>query len=564
MDNNQNIIIISMEVKRWQLWIYFSLSLQFSPSVSIYSKWLHNTDLNNPYNWDRGSLPCGNDRMILPDDSPVVIMQLNTTIQELVLPKNTELMFGSYSTLAFTNQQDDSADCLDSGNDITFNATHPVEWLDPNNWCPTDKDNGPCKTMALLDTERIPCSTNDVIFPAGSSYYVDLGSNLSLQVRTLRLAGQSFSTSTFRDFLSTESGKNIFPETSSRMRSSITINKRKCDDQTGCACGNDQDINILTAVCQIQNLRCSQPVCAYPIRPVGHCCGVCGGIINITYGTGFNFNDMKSNLQRIILDGKDVYKKVQYIVSKQFNGRVQIVLSDNEDGKQSSKAAEEMTEQLNNDISNGGFKYRIIKASLQTSLAVSPSPSISDAHTGQDSSVSWKSITGITIGVIVAIVLLICIAYMVFRCKTSGEDFLGFGTSVFNRFRQFNRFNRFSVSESRDPQVVIPTSVGFSWCSLDSGVSSATGTICQGFDNPIFDSLPLENIKAMNLEMTPSEFGPMSDRQPTDNIGFDNPLYESVHQESIFNDGSTVTEPKQVTVMTIGGHDKETSPDTDA
>lgn len=55
-----------------------------SPAQALYSKWLRNTDLNNPYNWDRGNLPCGNDRMIIPDDSPVVFMQLNTTIRELV------------------------------------------------------------------------------------------------------------------------------------------------------------------------------------------------------------------------------------------------------------------------------------------------------------------------------------------------------------------------------------------------------------------------------------------------------------------------------------------------
>jgi hypothetical protein len=59
-------------------------TITVSGSVGQFTKWLRNTDLNNPYNWDRGNLPCGNDRMILPDDGPVVFMQLNTTIQELV------------------------------------------------------------------------------------------------------------------------------------------------------------------------------------------------------------------------------------------------------------------------------------------------------------------------------------------------------------------------------------------------------------------------------------------------------------------------------------------------
>jgi len=55
-----------------------------SPVTGLFNRWLKNTDLNNPYNWDRGNLPCGNDIMILPDESPVVFIQLNTTIKELV------------------------------------------------------------------------------------------------------------------------------------------------------------------------------------------------------------------------------------------------------------------------------------------------------------------------------------------------------------------------------------------------------------------------------------------------------------------------------------------------
>ena len=54
----------------------------------LYSKWLKNTDLNSPYNWNAGRLPCGNDRLTIPDESPVVFYQLNTTIQELVSPYN--------------------------------------------------------------------------------------------------------------------------------------------------------------------------------------------------------------------------------------------------------------------------------------------------------------------------------------------------------------------------------------------------------------------------------------------------------------------------------------------
>jgi hypothetical protein len=74
--------------------------------------------------------------------------------------------------------------------DITFNASHPANWLDPDNWCPTDSEEGSCQPMALLDSERIPCQTDHVIFPTGSSYYVNLGTNLNIKVNTLKVSGK--------------------------------------------------------------------------------------------------------------------------------------------------------------------------------------------------------------------------------------------------------------------------------------------------------------------------------------------------------------------------------------
>jgi len=74
--------------------------------------------------------------------------------------------------------------------EITFNASHPADWFDPENWCPTDTEQGPCRTIALLDSERIPCVTDDVVFPKGSSYYVNLGSNYNIQMNTLKVSGK--------------------------------------------------------------------------------------------------------------------------------------------------------------------------------------------------------------------------------------------------------------------------------------------------------------------------------------------------------------------------------------
>lgn len=509
----------------------------------LYSKWLRNTDLNNPYNWNKGRLPCGNDRLIIPDESPVVFYQLNTTIQEFVLPHSGEIVLGSFATIAFTNEEDHSASCLDSGAAVEFNASHPADWVDPQNWCPTDTEQGDCKQVALLDSEKIPCRTNDVVFPTGSSYYVNLGTGLPLNIRTLKVSGKAYSTTTFQTYLNSDNGKNIFPPSSSGGMSTVTINKQQCTDVTGCVCGNDQG-QIFDAVCQVQNPRCTRPRCSVPLRPVGHCCDICGAQLNVTYGVGFNFNTLKEGLQRNFLDGKDAYKDVGYIVSKLSSGKVQIILTDL-DGVQSSQVGNDMANDLTADINTGGFRYGINQVIFRTSSGGSSTggtgggPNAS-AQTGS-APIPRGEVAGIVIGCIVVIAIIVVVAFFIYRRKPRIPDDLG-----------FNVFNKFTMSQKRKPQVSVPPSVGFSWSSPDN--LSPTFAQSQGFDNPMYGSTPLEDIKTMNLEMTPTEYGGMvTGQQPIDtDRGFENPLYDSAHQESLFADPTSVEKPQLETVMTLG------------
>ncbi|KAL4237784.1 hypothetical protein ACF0H5_002496 [Mactra antiquata] len=531
-----------------EILLIFSIFL-VTPSHALFSKWLKNTDLNNPSNWDRGNLPCGNDRMILPDDGPIVFMQLNTTIQELVLPRDVELVFGSYATLGFTNDPDHSAACLDSGTDITFNASHPADWIDPNNWCPTDTEKGPCKTLPQLDSERIPCITDDVIFPTGSSYYVNLGSKLNIEINTLKVSGQAFSTPSFQNFLASEKGGDIFPVPATGSRSSVNILRRRCNDPTGCGCGNDQG-QILSAICQVQSVRCNRPRCKYPITPVGHCCGICGGMLNITYGTGFNLANLKNGIQRNFLYGKEAYSNVQYIVSKRSDNKIQMVLQDN-DGKISSGVAMTIYNELKSDIANGGYKYGITDVRVQTAAGGgSTFDGKTSAHTGTRS-MAGGSVAGITIGVLLGVIIIICIGYYIYinRNSQTSDDGTGFTAQV------FNQFNRFNVSQKRKPQVSVPPSIGYTWGSHDSGVSSVSGQTSQGFENPIYGSVALQDMKPIELE--PTDFAMMTDTQPV-NQGFDNPLYDTDHQESLFGDPTVVENPELPTVMTLGPSNQDT------
>lgn len=68
----------------------------------------------------------------------------------------------------------------------------------------------------------------------------------------------------------------------------------------------------------------------------------------------------------------------------------------------------------------------------------------------------------------------------------NSEESAGFTASV------FNTFNRFNAGQQRKAQVSIPASVGFSWGSRDSGLSNTSVFTSQGFDNPIYGTMPTE------------------------------------------------------------------------
>lgn len=492
-------------------------------SEAVFKRWLPNTDFGNPKNWKSGRPPCGNDIVVIQEESPSVFLQINTTISELRLPKNGEIVLGPDSTLAFTNNADHSAGCLSSASEKEFNATYPSDWLDPKNWCSSDTETGGCINSPRLDSEMVPCRYDDVVFPKGHSYFVNLDIGFDLTVNTLKIAGKSFTSGTFSDFLGSREGRLMFPVPRTGSRSTMTIQRRSCNDPTGCACGNDDD-KLLKHICSIQSPHCRLAQCKSSLQPTGSCCRICGGILTLTFASGFRLDKLRDGLKRNVLDGKDEYKNVVFMVSKTTTNKIQIVLSD-ENGLKSSDAAKQMEETLDNDIATGGFRYGVREVILETSQD-SSKPVTPGAQKGSQESMPGGEIAGIVVGLFVVLLIGLLLAFFVYRRKTRGPDDLGF--KVFDKMSFRNKFKK--------PQVEVPPSFGFRF----GGPSTETiGT--QGFDNPMYGSNPLENEKPLDLELMPTP--PIdSEEQPTFDTerGFDNPLYDTAVQESFFSDPTSI------------------------
>ena len=76
----------------------FNLSVyEFSENVfCFYKRWLPNTNFDTDLNWNTGKMPCGNDQVIIPDDSPIIMLNSSATIGQLVSIKNYYHFFFFY------------------------------------------------------------------------------------------------------------------------------------------------------------------------------------------------------------------------------------------------------------------------------------------------------------------------------------------------------------------------------------------------------------------------------------------------------------------------------------
>ncbi|XP_076441820.1 protein amnionless-like [Babylonia areolata] len=497
--------------------IYTGLLLVFccGGGDAIYKRWLKNTNFENPLNWNvqPPRAPCGNDRVLIPDDSPVVYMQMNTSLQELTLPKNGEIVLGNNVQLAFT--QDASDDCPSAGGDVEFTAVNPSSWSNPDNWCTSSAELSDCQPSSPVDTENVPCVNDDVVFLRHRSYYVTLGRGIPLTMKTLKITGTSFTTTSFAQYVNSTAGRKVFkPPSSGPVRSSVTITRQGCNDMRGCACGNDGG-QMQTAICAIKSKRCERSPCQSPVTPVGACCDMCGAVFNCTRGRGFNFNSFKTKLQNNFFN---LYPNVTTAVSVTGAGFVQVVLKDSNDGSDTARLAALIKADMDKDLQNGGHKYALDAYSLTAATGGT------SAHKGGGGSttLSGGSIAGIIIGLILLFVVIAVVALIYRRGRPDLSRFPNWPD-----WSQFTRnFTRFSAR--REPP------------SGSATPPRTLGPLDPGFNNPLYDSAPFDDANAREMELrSPMEEQPTFDMSGKDGGGFNNPLYAAT--PGFFSDPSEVS-----------------------
>ncbi|TRY93310.1 hypothetical protein DNTS_029245 [Danionella cerebrum] len=374
------------------LLLYFSLFTD-----ALYKQWIPDTNFENSTNWDKGSIPCGSDQVAFAAGRRVsVYVEESHWIAGMSLPVDGELILAlSGSGFALTETED--PDC-GSGVIAQFKDSESLKWFDPSLWvaASTSDDLHRGRYQFSVHEESVPCQFDDVEFREASSFRVDISSDRDVSVKTVSVLGNKFTqNSDFGQYLASKSGKLQFHGSAS-----LNVGASGCADITGCICDNSRNRDKICA-----NVKCESLACKYPLHPVGHCCGVCGAIVNLQFSSAFNFESYRQRLLHLFLS-QHKYASVHMAMSKvskqqkllewvffRSSQEIQVLLLDGKSGN----LADSLTQDIVKDIHSHGSNIGIEQAEFQTSSGAS-----SNHRQGSEPGV----VVGAVVGVLVIVAFL--------------------------------------------------------------------------------------------------------------------------------------------------------------
>lgn len=462
---------------------------------ALYKQWIPDTNYENKTNWDKGFVPCGNDRVEFPAQRRVsVYVETTHSIQEMRLPLDGEFILNSGAGFYVGGGQEPGCG---AGATTQFKDSESLQWFNPSLWQAAvslpDLENG--QSLFSVHEESVPCQYDNVGFRAGSSFRVDTsGNQLSISVQSVSVLGKTFtSRDQFSSYLGSRSGQLQFHGSST-----VNVGSSGCNDPSGCDCGNSANRDRICG-----SVTCPSLTCKTPLRPVGHCCDVCGAIVTVHYALGFNLEVYRQRLQQLFLV-QPSYKSIQLGMSKVFKSQwfmglvprgvsveIQVVLLDGETGLQSGTVAESLARDILKDAKSQGSHQGIIGAEFQ-------------ASSGSSSSDKTGSSAGLVVGAVLGALILVTLI----------------GVLVILLRKGIVQMPQISMPS-------MPSMPSLSSLKKNCDIGELGGPMDHGFDNPMFDKptmmpdLPSLYGNGMNNSISMTQSGahfvnPVYDENETD------------------------------------------------
>jgi protein amnionless len=244
--------------------------------------WQQRTNMADAENWEGETMPCASDALLFPQQNHDLLKLSNFTMKELILPKNGEFILSKQTSLNF---RESDSKCRPNVTRI-YKGDIKLPWLSTDNWAHShESGTNPLINAATPHDERIPCDNDEIIFPINNSYVVDLQSLPILTFKSIAVEGRVMSVNEFKDFLSSSHGQESFKNIDNTL-----ITESSCNDGDRCVC-HQKDESLRQILCENENPFCQPtPHCSDPIKPIGHCCSVCGAMFQMKINSIKNFN----------------------------------------------------------------------------------------------------------------------------------------------------------------------------------------------------------------------------------------------------------------------------------
>ncbi|KAB0369243.1 hypothetical protein FD755_019248 [Muntiacus reevesi] len=285
------------------LWLQLLALTQAADKV-----WVPNTNFDDATNWSQNRTPCAGAAVEFPADKTVsVLVREGHSISDMLLPLDGEFVLASGAGFGAA----DAGSRPDCGTGARARFLDPDRflWLDPLLWRPGDAARG----LFSVDAERVPCLHDDVVFPSDASFRVGLGPGAGpVRVRSIQALGQTFAREEdLAAFLASRAGRLRF-----HGPGALSVDPEPCTDPSGCVCGNaEAQPWICAALLQPLGGGCPQAACLEPLRPEGQCCDLCGAVVSLTHGPGFDLQRYRARLLHAFL-ALPQYQGLQVAVSK--------------------------------------------------------------------------------------------------------------------------------------------------------------------------------------------------------------------------------------------------------
>ncbi|GBP73553.1 Protein amnionless [Eumeta japonica] len=290
----------------------FILLIISNSSVCTEVKWIPNTNFNLPSNFRSNRLPCSNETVVFPNVlSSAVVIEGDESLSGMILPNDGTIFLPRDGEITF--EQDGTADGC-KGGDTYYQDVMEWWWAQPDVW------SSPEFNDATPDAERVPCYDDIVEFPKDARFTIWLPDNTQY-IRGLRINNESFSQSGL-ELLRFDTYRANPRQTflmNRNQETGIKISEKQCYTKAGCPC-QDNPLQIICA-----KKYCKPIQCVNPIKPVGHCCNICGGSVAFDTADTFDMAEFRSLVEKYINENGG-REKLAYHVGKLSDVRVQLVV----------------------------------------------------------------------------------------------------------------------------------------------------------------------------------------------------------------------------------------------